>query len=249
MVLDLHENELGDVYCGDVAPFWQNWHRSFRRCRLSGRRGEASLSIFFSLRWLYGSTLTDSNRFCALICRNVYHKRWVVAFLANDGSVVTDSSNLAQVLLRVCFSFLWGKSSTVIGELSANMNAPHFTPAAVQKEYSVYDPATLAPINFILLCYEFEPTSKRYLYPLYITGHSSVQHVIWFEMPNLQIKGTERMRPKYRPVSLNSALREMFEKLHKKAFLLFLSVMRFFSSKEQVFFSRWKCLFNLLLQE
>ncbi len=62
----------------------------------------------------------------------------VVALRADDGAVITDSSNIARILASY-YAHVYRNDHPSLSQLSTIMNAPHFTPATVHKEISTLD--------------------------------------------------------------------------------------------------------------
>ncbi len=66
----------------------------------------------------------------------------MVALRADDGAVITDSSNIARILASYyapVYRNVEGRGHPSLSQLSTVMNAPHFTPATVHKEISTLD--------------------------------------------------------------------------------------------------------------
>ncbi len=76
--------------------------------------------------------------------RNRRLKQRIAARRADDGLVVTDCPNMAQILANY-YACVYrtdeGRDHPSLPEPSMIMNAPHFTPAAVEEELSTLDAA------------------------------------------------------------------------------------------------------------
>ncbi len=147
---------------------------------------------------------------------------------ADDGAVVTDSPNMARILANYHASVYRtdeGRYHPSLPEPSTIMNAPCFTSAEVHKELSTLDtakgsgPDDLHP--FMLQILAEEPITALYNKSL----QSGEVPQDWRKAIICPIfkKGDPEDAANYRYVSLTSVLCKIFEKLLKKALLLFLT--------------------------